>query len=528
MKYHGYEIDPKFVMDDGGDEVISWQTAGLGEFVFGTKGGKRWFIKRNNEYRFITLADVGGDKELYDEAMNGPRRYQAEREELHRLMVEKGGLTADKDHIVAEDEIFVADGRIVLVSRFVENIARDVNFTKMEPAAFIRFCADTAELLRKLHASGVIHCDLKVGNVEDVMSGNIVAAVGGGKLTPYLIDFDLSFPGPPAKNPEGIPHSDNYESPEIIPYIDGEEDKFEEITSATDIFTLAVVFHRLWTGNFPETGDKKVSAGRCVSESKELKVDKKFDIKLGDSCGATFMSLLSWMMAKDPKVRPTAEQVMAVLEDKIPVPDAFHTGSDVKIYADLWPMHARNAERISVEEFKAAGVVSFKNVADGGIKKYLVRFKDDTETYMTFEELIDAGYAKRRPAEVSDTWPEHNIVMETPDKIAEKGYMKVMRAEVGGHRYVIVTASGVAFSHGYEWLLSEGLATKKPVEAIGGDEPWPGDGKYASPEYMAERGVKNITRVVYGGENRYKVEFIDRAPLEHVSANTMKKLRYLI
>ena len=170
MQYHGYEIDPEYIAKDAG--VPDWHSAGLGEFVVGRKGGKRWFIKRNNEYRFPTEKEQP-DKELRDYYLIPAKKYQADREALRRLMVEKGGLTAEKDHIVPEVEHFIADGRIVLVSQYVENIARDANFTKMEAGEFIAFCADVAELLKKLHACGVIHGDLKVGGADDVMSGNI-------------------------------------------------------------------------------------------------------------------------------------------------------------------------------------------------------------------------------------------------------------------------------------------------------------------------------------------------------------------
>ena len=524
MQYHGYEIDPEYIAKDAG--VPDWHSAGLGEFVVGRKGGKRWFIKRNNEYRFPTEKEQP-DKELRDYYLIPAKKYQADREALRRLMVEKGGLTAEKDHIVPEVEHFVADGRIVLVSQYVENIARDANFTKMEAGEFIAFCADVAQLLKKLHACGVVHGDLKVGGADDVMSGNIVAAIEGGKLTPYLIDFDLSFPAPPAKNPEGIPHSDHYESPEIVPYIDGEEG-CPEVTTATDVFTLGIVFHKLWTGDFPGVEEERSSAGRCIAAGKEVILNKKFDVRIGDGCGATFISLLNWMLAKDPSARPTAAQVVAVLRDEEAVPDAFHKGADVKTFTDLWETHRRSAERRTAEELRSLGVRAFRCVNDGGRLKYAVRLADDSEHYLTLDEAIDAGYIVRKPAEISEPWAEHNITLIPAAEIAAKGYAEVKRTNAGGHRYAIVTASGVTFTHGYEWLIAEGLATRNPVEPVESDKPWPGDGAYASDEFLAERGVKKIQRVKYGEENRYRVEFTDREPLEDVSAGTMRKLRYIV
>ena len=52
MIFHGYEVDPEYIL--AGSDLPDWHSAGLGEFIVGRKDGKRWFIKRNNEYRFPT------------------------------------------------------------------------------------------------------------------------------------------------------------------------------------------------------------------------------------------------------------------------------------------------------------------------------------------------------------------------------------------------------------------------------------------------------------------------------------------
>ncbi len=524
MKYHGYEVDPEYILD--GSDVPDWHSAGLGEYIVGRKDGVRWFIKRNNEYRFPTEKDQP-DKELRDFYLIPAQKYREEREQLRRLMVSKGKLTAEKDHIIPETEHFISESRIVLVSRFVENIDRDADFVHMSASEFIPFCADVAHLLVRLHGCGVVHGDLKVGQAGDVMSGNIVAARQGGKLVPYLIDFDLSFPAPPAKNPEGIPHSDNYESPEIIPYIDEDEENCRPVTTATDIFTLGIVFHKLWTDSFPGVEEERASVGRCVANGKSVAVNRKFDVRIGKNCGATFLSLLYWMFAKDPAARPTASQVEEVLTDRLCVPEMYHKGSDVKMFTELWEAHKLAAE-LFLDKLRAGGVVSFRRINDGGRLNYLVRTADGKEESLSLERVIAAGYAARRPAVLSEPWPEHNIVMASAQEIAAKGYVEVSAGNAGGHRYRIVTAAGAVFTHGCEWLISEGLAFRKKAEPVEGDKPWPGDGRYADAEFLAGRGVKKILRVKYGAENRYRVEFTDREPLDCVNAGTMKKLRYIV
>ena len=114
MNFHGYEVEPEYILGD--KDVLDWHSAGLGEYILGRKNGVRWFIKRNNEYRFPTEKEQP-DKELRDYYLIPAKKYQADREELQRLMVKVGKLSADKDHIVPEVEHFISDGRIVLVSR---------------------------------------------------------------------------------------------------------------------------------------------------------------------------------------------------------------------------------------------------------------------------------------------------------------------------------------------------------------------------------------------------------------------------
>lgn len=113
MKFHGYEIEPEFILGD--KDVLDWHSAGLGEYIVGQKDGIRWFIKRNNEYRFPTEKEQP-DKELRDYYLIPAKKYQADREELRRLMVKVGKLSATRDHIVPEVEHFISEGRIVLVS----------------------------------------------------------------------------------------------------------------------------------------------------------------------------------------------------------------------------------------------------------------------------------------------------------------------------------------------------------------------------------------------------------------------------
>ena len=51
MIYHGYTVDTAYVQDGG----LKWVTTGCGYYITATKGGSRYFIKRNTTIMYITI-----------------------------------------------------------------------------------------------------------------------------------------------------------------------------------------------------------------------------------------------------------------------------------------------------------------------------------------------------------------------------------------------------------------------------------------------------------------------------------------
>ena len=520
MRYHGYEVDAEFVKS--GLSIPAWK--GLGGFIYGKKGGVRWFIKRVNEYRFPTEKGEP-DAEIRNALLAPAKAYLDGRVEIRNLLLEKGKLSKDKDHIVVPEKHFVADMRLVLVSRLVENRA-EIDATSLSPESFINFCIDVISMIKKVHDCGVIHGDLKIGRPGEINNGNIIVTKESGKIVPYLVDFDMSYPAPPANNPESIPYSANYESPEEIPHIDDIKEEKTVITRSTDIFTLGIIFHHFWTGSFPATHVEKTSVGRCVAEDEKFTLNGKFDIKIGKNHNATLISLINWMLAKNPGERPTAHEILSVLTDKLAVPEAYRKGRDDSPYTGLWDMHSMMAET-SREHLATKNIEIFRRAVSGGVHKYIVIYDNGNEEWLTIDDLLNRGYADRKGAAVSEPWEEHNIRFRYALRIAMMGYAKIERAVTDKNVYKITATSGLSYTHGPEWLISEGLASKKVVPMPTGDKPWEGDGDYADPEFLKERGVKKISRVMFGENKCYLVVYSDKEPLRNVSLNTMKHLRYI-
>lgn len=522
MKYNGvYEVDPAFV--DGG--TISWVDTGNGEFILATKGGKKYFIKRNMHIR-QPKRDL--PKTVYDKYKSAADALQKKQECLRTHMK---GLTSSCDHIVVENLNFWDSERMfVTETDFIsDGLSEKYDYAVLPLDVFLKLAIQTAETLDILHAHGVIHGDLKPKNIH--------VTEKGGVYTPYLIDFDSSYTIDDIPEWEGIGGSEGYQSPEVLLYgsEEGAADK-TTITTATDIFSLGVVMHKWWAGSFPGVDLEHGSVGAAVYLERTVTIDKKFNVRIGENCGATLLSLINWMFAKNPADRPTARQVADVLADKLEVPETFHKGNDEKPFdKELWDAQKLVAELLPITALKKLGVKSLKRINEGSGSmslKYRVVLKDGTEKTLTISEICDAGYASAKSADTEMPWDDHMIEFESADVIAKKGYAKIKRAQLAFRkRYLITMASGREIDKGYEWLISEGLAHPKYAE-VDADTPWPEHGTRYDAEAMARMGVKSISRMEVGGEHRYKIvynEIVDgkNKTNERVHANNLKLMGFI-
>ncbi|GAB3492276.1 serine/threonine protein kinase [Nocardiopsis coralliicola] len=162
------------------------------------------------------------------------------------------------------------------------------------------FAAGLAEALTAVHAAGVVHCDIKPGNV-------ILAPDG-----PKLVDFGVAEPAAAAARP-GAPlfGSPGWLAPERY---DGAAP-----APSSDVFSWAAVVAFAATGRAPfGTGD----TGERTRRSREEEADL-------DGAPAGLVPMLRAALAKDPAARPDAESIYRGLVDftldedisAIPTPD---------------------------------------------------------------------------------------------------------------------------------------------------------------------------------------------------------------
>ncbi|MFC9897975.1 protein kinase [Nocardia sp. NPDC127579] len=173
-----------------------------------------------------------------------------------------------------------------LASLFVPGVPLDIAVSeqgRFGPDATRMLAAGLASALREIHRRGLVHRDLKPGNV-------ILAADG-----PKVIDFGI------ARAYEGGAQLTQTGSVLGSPaYMSPEQADSSPLTPASDIFALGSVLVTAATGRAPFTG---VSVPNLL-----------YNIVFGEpelsEVPPELRSLLAWCLRKEPGERPTPEQVL--------------------------------------------------------------------------------------------------------------------------------------------------------------------------------------------------------------------------
>ena len=521
MKYKGYDIEPKFINPETGKiDWTVWHTPN-GSMIIGVKDGKKYLIKRNANVMRPSSDLPEESRRVFQETVD---RHTSKQAKLKNLMK---SLSMEANHIVNElDHFWDEEGLFTTVTRLVPGVLPDeTDFSSLSREQFISLLKKSISFLVDLHNCGVIHGDLK--------TKNIVLTKEGSELVPYLIDFDSSYPASEIPDWDKIVGTDGYRSPELSLYsYDEGMAEPSVMTYATDVFTLAIIWHIWWTGLFPTVAEDGLYVGEAICTDVAVEINKKFDVKIGDTCGATLISLINWMFEKDFSKRPTAKDVLSVLNDEIAVPVDYHIGADAKPFdTEVWSAHKLAATLISVDSLKAMGLKSFKRINVGGGAsgyKYQAIMADGSEKVLTLDEICELGYATRIAAKISDTWPDDRIEFEDPMVLSAKGIAKIEKVVLFfKKRYNITTISGRTYDKGAEWLVANGYA-HPVVVSIDSDTPWPEHGSAYNKERISAAGIVKITRAEVGGEKRYDYVKADGSEVKGAPAKNLIFMGFIV
>jgi serine/threonine protein kinase len=152
----------------------------------------------------------------------------------------------------------------------------------LDPATLHRVLSEIAAAIDHLHARNTIHRDIKPDNVLIDEQGQLaVGDFGLGNDPRYTVAFTMSAMGTP-----------DYAAPEIM--------KGGEASKASDVFSLGATFFHLATGHVPNQRRDPRLVRRDVPEY--------------------LATLVHWMLHPTPTSRPTAGQVIDVLQGRIAAP----------------------------------------------------------------------------------------------------------------------------------------------------------------------------------------------------------------
>jgi len=160
-----------------------------------------------------------------------------------------------------------------------------------------------AEALTVAHSAGIVHRDVKPENIMVRDDGYVkVLDFGLARLLPSGVG-ELAGTGASHTNPGILLGTAHYMSPE--------QARGEAVTSATDVFSLGIVCYELATGEHPFKADSQIGVLHRILSHAPVPPGR-----LNPGVSSTLDALILDMLEKDPRLRPGAAEIKAVLAER--------------------------------------------------------------------------------------------------------------------------------------------------------------------------------------------------------------------
>src|SRR4051794_6423781 len=204
--------------------------------------------------------------------------------------------------IVALYELAADDEHVYLVSELVHGstLADLIQGRALSDRDVARVGAALCEALEHAHARGVIHRDVKPGNVMVVADSS---ARGFAKLT----DFGV------AHVATGDPLTRTGDVVGTLAYMAPEQAEGKRPTPASDVYALALTLYEAWTGSNPVRAKSPAITARRLGTELPPLASRRRDLPL-ELC-----NVIDDALDPDPAIRPGLGELRHALEDAEPV-----------------------------------------------------------------------------------------------------------------------------------------------------------------------------------------------------------------
>jgi tRNA A-37 threonylcarbamoyl transferase component Bud32/DNA-binding response OmpR family regulator len=147
-------------------------------------------------------------------------------------------------NIVRLHELGIADDHAYLAMEYfpLGDLRRRVR-NGLSPTEALKFAAQIARVLAAIHAEGVVHRDLKPGNVM-LRTDDEIALIDFGLAKQLALDLDLTDRGLIS----GTPH-----------YMSPEQGHGQKMDARSDLYSLGVLLYEMLTGRKPYTADNPMT-----------------------------------------------------------------------------------------------------------------------------------------------------------------------------------------------------------------------------------------------------------------------------